>query len=264
MPQLPVLDDELSRRIEHHVAPDPTVAAHDSDPSVPLIMQFGRTIASKAKDGRPSNKVFCFGGEDVKLLDAILEFYESDALEPTFYLAPTRLTTKVADALTRRGFSQRESQQAILYGVPAPMSPIRPELAVERVTTRSIGEFAQTTADGFEWPDAWRKDAMASIRSKADPDGYHFLVRWEGRAVGVGSLGVRQSVASLEEAAVLPEFRGRGCHLALLQHRLQVALDLKCELVIGAADFGSASFRNQQRVGLRLAYVESGWRRSEF
>ena len=32
-------------------------------------------------------------------------------------------------------------------------------------------------------------------------------------------------------------------------------------LVIGSADFGSGSFRNQQRAGLRLAYIESGWRR---
>jgi hypothetical protein len=36
---------------------------------------------------------------------------------------------------------------------------------------------------------------------------------------------------------------------------------LGCTLVTGAANFGSGSFRNQLRAGLRLAYVESGWRR---
>ena len=263
MPQLPVLDNELTRRIERLVAPEPTGAATNLDPSRPIVVQFGRTIASKAKGGRPSNKVFCFGLEDVKRLDAILGFYASDALEPTFYLAPTGLTIEVAEALSRRGFSQREFRQAILYGVPTPAPPLPPGLAVERVAVRTLGEFVQATADGFEWPDAWRDGAMEGIRSNFRPDAHHFLVRWEGQAVGVGSLGVRDDVASLEEGAVMPEFRGRGCHLALLNHRLQVALDLGCELVLGAADFGSGSFRNQQRVGLRLAYIESGWRRAE-
>jgi hypothetical protein len=33
------------------------------------------------------------------------------------------------------------------------------------------------------------------------------------------------------------------------------------ELVVGGADFGSVSFRNQQRVGLRLGYIETVWKK---
>ena len=42
-----------------------------------------------------------------------------------------------------------------------------------------------------------------------------------------------------------------------------VAYLLGATLVIGGADFGSGSFRNQLRRGLRLAYIESGWRRGD-
>jgi hypothetical protein len=48
--------------------------------------------------------------------------------------------------------------------------------------------------------------------------------------------------------------------MALIGHRLVAAARVGCKLVVGGARFGSASFRNQQRAGLRVAYVESGWR----
>jgi len=51
--------------------------------------------------------------------------------------------------------------------------------------------------------------------------------------------------------------------LAMLKTgEVDVAYMLGSTLVIGSADFGSGSFRNQQRAGLRLAYIESGWRRA--
>ena len=55
--------------------------------------------------------------------------------------------------------------------------------------------------------------------------------------------------------------RQRGVHTALLRHRLRLAAQAGAELVISGAAYGSASHRNQQRLGLQLAYVESTWAR---
>lgn len=257
-----MLNLDLVRRIERVLAPEVPPAQEIQDPSVPVVRQYGRTIASKAKGGRPTNTVFCFGADDLEHLDAILAFYSSDGLEPTFYLTPTGFTRDVARALSSRGFSQLEFQQAILYGVPSTFSAPPLGVTVERVTAQTLDDFARATAAGFEWPREWRDDAMENIRRAFRANAYHFLVRYRDQAVGVGSLVLREDVAILEDAGVVPEFRGRGCHAALLQHRLQAAQEAGCTLVIGAADFGSASFRNQQRVGLRLAYIESGWARA--
>ena len=90
---------------------------------------------------------------------------------------------------------------------------------------------------------------------------HRFLARLNGEPAAVATLRAREGVASLGGGATIPRLRGTGCHLALVRHRLDVAYMLGCTLVIGAANFGSGSFRNQQRVGLRLAYIESGWRR---
>jgi hypothetical protein len=258
----PILTIDLSRRIERGVAPTPTTA-EDLCPKAPRVTRFGQTIASKARGGRPSNKVFCFGPDDLGLLDEILAWYAVEDLEPTFYLSPMGFTREVAEALTAAGFAQRDLEQAILYGLPSPQpAPMAPGVTVERVTADHLEEFVRTVADAFEWPGEWRDAAMEEARHRFRGDAQHFLVRYQGEPAGVGALRLHDGAASLNGGAVVARLRGKGCHLALVHHRLHVARTMDCDLVIGGADFGSASFRNQQRAGLRLAYVESGWSRT--
>ena len=54
---VPLLSPELARRIERLVAPDPVASIGPAGPGTVIVVQFGRTIAAKAKGGRPSNKV---------------------------------------------------------------------------------------------------------------------------------------------------------------------------------------------------------------
>ena len=262
MLQLPVLTTELALRIERFVAPELSSPHEPVDPTAPCVAQFGRTVASKGKGGWPANKVFCFGHHDVDRLDEILAYYAADGLEPTFHLAPMEFSDTVASALHDAGFVHREFEQAIMYGLPAPESrPLPDGITIERVTAANFEEFVHATADGFEWQPGWRDDAMEGVRTAVRPAVQHFLVRVRGTPAGVGSLGIRESVASLGGGAVVPAFRRKGCHLALVHHRVHVAHAIRCELVLGGAAYGSGSFRNQQRAGLRVAYVESTWSR---
>jgi len=255
---LPILTSELVRRIERLISP--AVTGPSSSPEIPGVVQFGQTVASKARGGKPSNKVFCFSATDLGGLDEILDFYRIDGLSPWFYLTSATFSSEVAAALTEAGFAQREFQQTLLYGVP-PSEPARiPEgITIERVTQSNLEEYVTTLADGFEWPDEWKGYAMASTRASFKPESFLYLARYLGEPAGVASFGIREEAAKLGNAAVLPRFRRRGVHSALIHYRLQLADEHGSQLVIGSADFGSGSFRNQHRAGLHLAYIESGW-----
>lgn len=256
----PILTNDLARRIERLVAPPLTPFTSSADPRVAVVQQFGQTIASKAKAGKPSNKVFCFGHDDISRLDEILDFYTVDKLMPTFYLSPTDFSYEVGSALTRAGFAQYDFMQGVLYGMPLEqIDPPAPGITIERVTTGTVGEYAETLADGFEWHEDWRENAIDDICKHFKEKDYHFMARYKGAAAGVGSFGVRDGVAGLGGGSVVPSLRNKGCHMALVNHRLYLAHQLNCNMVIGCAFYGSASFRNQQRAGLRLAYIESGW-----
>jgi hypothetical protein len=260
---VPLLTLNLARRIERLVAPEPALPVSPVEPWTVTVARFGRTIAAKAKGGRPSNKVFCFGHDDISRLDDILAFYAVDGLEPVFYLAPAGFTDAVGAALTTAGFAQFDFQQAILYGVPSSelTSPPR-HITIERVTAETLEDYLTTMADGFEMPPEWRGAAIEEARRRFSAEEQRFLARVGGEPAAVATLRVREGVASLGGGATTPRHRNKGCHLALVRHRLDVAYLLGCTLIIGGANYGSGSFRNQLRAGLRLAYVESGWRRT--
>ncbi len=65
----------------------------------------------------------------------------------------------------------------------------------------------------------------------------------------------------LAAAATLPEWRSRGCQTALVRRRLNDAALAGCDLAAVEATPGSASERNLERLGLRLAYTRVIWTR---
>jgi hypothetical protein len=254
MSEAPPLTRELAAQIERHVA---SGSLSDN----PQVRQFGETLAGKAVGGRPRNRIFCFGDSDLPHLGDILAFYEIDNLKPRFSLSPMRFTTELAAVLIDVGFCHYSFEQAILYGQPSKApSSLTPGMTVERVTPSNLNEYVHAVADAFEWPAEWRGDAMDGIRDSFNPDAWSFLARFLGEPAGVASLDCDQNgIASLRQGAVIPKFRNKRCHLALVQHRLFVAHELGCSLVVGGAAFNSSSFQNQQRAGMRLAYVETEW-----
>jgi hypothetical protein len=68
-------------------------------------------------------------------------------------------------------------------------------------------------------------------------------------------------VALLAGACTIPQWRKQGAQLALLQHRLHVAAEHGCDIAMVATLPGSASQRNAERRGFRVAYTRTKWRR---
>lgn len=263
-PAPPPLTTALVRRLERLTAPALNEPGPGFRPHRAVVRAFGATIAARRRGGRPQNKVYGFGPDDLERLDEILEWYREEALDPWFYLSPVGFSPAVAAALTAAGFAQREFLQAALYGIPATVAaPLPRGVTIERVTESTRDECVVTLARGFEWPPEWREAAMEEMRANLTPESFHFLARCDGRPAGVAFLEIRDDAARLGGGAVVPEFRGRGCHGALIRHRIHLASTLGATLITGGADFGGGSFRNQLRAGLRLAYVESGWARAD-
>lgn len=88
-----------------------------------------------------------------------------------------------------------------------------------------------------------------------------FLAELDGRAVGTGAVGMYDGVAILAGASTIPEARKQGAQRALLEARLAYAAEHGCDLAMMAAAPGSASQRNAERQGFRIAYTRIKWGR---
>lgn len=258
MSELPILTTEFTSKLERHISLEATESSISSSYQV---VSFGKTFAKKVRGYWPPSAVYCFNKDDVGHLDEILQFFGD--VKPFFYLAHSGFDSEVAQKLTAAGFYMADWTQTILYGLPLKDAPRLPAgITIEQVTYESIELAAEIAAEGNEWPKEWRESAKDGVRkSIQQPHFQLYLASLNNEPAGIGDLSLRNDGwSTMGGAAVPPRFRKKGIHSALIQHRLHEAHKNKSELVVGCANFDSASFRNQQRLGMRLGYIEATWK----
>ena len=87
-----------------------------------------------------------------------------------------------------------------------------------------------------------------------------FLAEIDGLPIATGMLTIHDGVALLAGASTIPEARRQGAQLALLEARLRFGAEHGCDIAMMAALPGSASQRNAERHGFRIAYTRIKWR----
>ena len=163
--------------------------------------------------------------------------------------------------LVARGYHPFELSSVLFRptagGVGAP-----PALPVRVTGPDEADLWARTAAEG------WRSEApdlvdfmldLGQISANAEAT-VCFVAELDGRPVAAGALSLGDGVALLAGASTLPEARRRGAQLALLEARLRYAEERGYPLAMMAALPGSASQRNAERQGFRIAYTRIKWR----
>ncbi len=147
--------------------------------------------------------------------------------------------------------------------------PLRAGTSTRRdsgVSVRVVGPeehelWAQTAARGWGEFEGLGDFMLGLSRvSAARKHSPSFLAELDGQAVATGALSIWEGVALLAGASTVPEARRRGAQLALLDARLAYAIEHGCDLAMMCAQPGSASQRNAERQGFRIAYTRIKWR----
>jgi GNAT superfamily N-acetyltransferase len=260
----PRSDQALSRRLE--LCEAKTNAAFVSARAL-LHPESGATFIERAgawamfdAAGSPLTQTFCLGLFEPPTdadLEALEKFFLSrDA--PVFHEVSPLAHPETLVLLSRRGYRPVELT-SILY------RPIVPVERTSAVSTRILrpGEedlWSETSAQGWsEYPEL--ADFMLDLgRVTAMSRGTHpFLAEIDGRPVATGALAMHDGVAILAGASTVPSERKRGAQRALLEARLQYAFEQGCDLAAMGASPGSASQRNAERQGFRIAYTRIKW-----
>jgi len=87
-----------------------------------------------------------------------------------------------------------------------------------------------------------------------------FFAEIDGQPIATGVLCLGGGVALLGGASTIPAARKQGAQLALLESRLRYGAEQGCDLAMMCALPGSASQRNAERHGFRIAYTRIKWR----
>jgi hypothetical protein len=135
----------------------------------------------------------------------------------------------------------------------------------ERIGVRLIGEgdqdlWARTAAKGWSESIEFADTILELMQISAKrSDGLAFLAELDGQPIAAGLMSISEGVALLAGATTIPESRKQGAQQALLDSRLHYAANHGCALAMMCAQPGSASQRNAERQGFRIAYTRIKW-----
>jgi hypothetical protein len=202
------------------------------------------------------NRIKGFGPKDLQKLDSLLSYYKNGA--PCFDMTPNHMTEEVTRALSEKGFIPVE-QLVFMFNEPSSGFESTSAFQIERVTERNAEEFIRCivlSKDGMEI------NGEMIARTKAyfySPNFLNYILRIDGSPAAMGSLFLNGQEGYIANDFTFKSFRGRGCQLALLRHRLSDAVKLGVKTIYTDVEFGSVSHGNMEKVGFKTAYLNTFW-----
>jgi GNAT superfamily N-acetyltransferase len=266
-------DASLSRRLERAEgrACAAFVDAHaksDSGCGAEWI-EAGDALAMFDGADSPITQTFGLGLSDEPLapvLDACEAFFERHGA-PVFHETSPIALVAAMPQLVARGYQPIELTTLLFQPIGRRTGTGADENAGTAPLVRLIdaGEedlWARTAAAG--WGDVmpeltgWMLGLAEINRHRSDTA--CFLAEVDGTPVATGQISIHDGVAVLSGASTIAAWRGRGAQQALLDARLAYAATQRCDLAMFGASPGSASQRNAERRGFRIAYTRIKWR----
>jgi GNAT superfamily N-acetyltransferase len=195
-------------------------------------------------------------------LDEIEQFFRARGANIFHEVSPLADPSSLA-LLNERGYQPMEFT-SVLY------RPIHKEVNLaagrnEQIQVRLIDEgeqelWAQTATRGWsEFSElAAFLEEVGRVSAKRS-GALSFIAELAGEAIATGVLSICEGVALLAGASTIPEGRRQGAQLALLESRLRYAAAHGCDIALMCALPGSASQRNAERHGFRIAYTRTKW-----
>jgi hypothetical protein len=258
-------DLELARRLEstegHGNAAFVDAQARREPYSGAIRTTIAGTMAMFAGVGSPITQTFCLGMQDKPAerdMDAIERFFTSRGSQVCHEVSP-HAGVDVLAMLAGRGYKPIEISNVLYQSIDqfAPIT-VNPGLRVRPVEQREADVYGGVSVRGWsEMPEVIpfiHGFALSSVEVASC-----FIAELDGEAIANAALFMHGGVALLAGASTVPEGRRKGAQQALLDARLRTAAAKGCDLAMVVTAAGSASQRNSERNGFKVAYTRTKW-----
>ncbi|EJS70805.1 N-acetyltransferase [Bacillus cereus] len=247
--------DMLSSRLE-------ALQAMNGNPMQVQMKKFGSatSFSSKVIAGPTFNTVKGLTFTNTDEIDEIISYYQSLQIPCRFEITPVQGTAELFQYLSQKGF-YHSSFHTALYSIPREDQSLLPSnISVRQLKENEFDVFADIYVRGFNMPSFTKDGVRQNNEILFNKQGWHFFIaEVQNVPAGIGVLYTNKGVASLAASATLPEFQRKGCHTALIQKRIETAVESSCNLIVGQARFGSGSQNNMERAHMKIAYTKSIW-----
>jgi GNAT superfamily N-acetyltransferase len=190
-------------------------------------------------------------------IDHIEAFYRSHKAPSQVDVCPLH-PPEVFEMFKERGYAFIELNNVLCRKLdPDEKFPPPPNHCTIRRSHPGEAEIASSVVEQAFFPDG----APEAYRGLLAPlyqmeGGLAFVAEVDGKSVAcaTGLVIPQHTVYALCGAGTLTPYRGRGLQTALLRARMEAAVQAGCEFAVVVTQGGSASQRNVERLGFRVAY----------
>lgn len=194
-------------------------------------------------------------------IDRIIELFRDNGT-PRFFIQinPSTRPAEIYEWLHKRGFRHYNNWVKLYRGTDPP-PVVETKLQVREIGHEYADIFAAIFTEAIGWPEKMRP-YIASLMGREE--WHHYMAFDDNEPVGTAAFRVVGDCAWLGYAATRPEYRKMGAQHALIHRRILDATSLGCRhLVMETAedrpDHPAPSFRNNIRMGFRVAYLRSNY-----
>jgi GNAT superfamily N-acetyltransferase len=192
-------------------------------------------------------------------IDSIEAFFRSRGARTQIDLCPLADESLLA-LLRERAYRIARFANVLVCPLPQSIPPTVSLGAAEvrRARPDEADLWLRVVAEGFSGETA---PPAADLRILA-PNFYSqnalcFFAWLDGEPAGGGAMYTHDRVAEFGGASTRMTYRRRGVQTALLHHRLAAAYAAGCDLALVVTEPGSASQKNVERAGFRVAYTKT-------
>ena len=261
----PFADFALARRLEttegHGNAAFIDAQARREPYSGAMRTTIAGTLVMFAGVGSPITQTFCLGIHErpsERDLVAIERFFTSRG-SAVFHEVSPHAGAELYATLATRGYKPIELSNVMYQSIDASTGlSTNPDLTVREVARHEADWYGSIAARGWSEMPEVVPFIQGFARSSVEV-ATCFVAELNGEAIGAAALFMHEGVALLAGASTVPEGRRKGAQLALLDARLRTAVSCGCDLAMMVAAPGSASQRNAERNGFRVAYTRTKW-----
>jgi GNAT superfamily N-acetyltransferase len=261
-PPWPLVDLSLSRRLERAEGAGNAASVEARARLSPEIgaawIEVGGACAMFDGVGSPLTQTFGLGlfeGADAGRLDRIERFFDERGAATAHEVSPLA-DPVLFPLLAARGYKPFEFTSVMFKPLGGAADKAAGRVRVRVAAADETEVWAITAALGWsEFPEVEAFMRGIGPLMMATADATCFLAELDGEPVATAALRTHGGVALLAGASTAPPHRNLGAQSALLEARLRFAADRGCDLAMICALPGSASQRNAERRGFRIAYT---------
>jgi GNAT superfamily N-acetyltransferase len=247
----PVVDAPLARRVELAQA-----MQNRSTTSPGGILEVAGGVALFAGAGSPLSQALALGLDGPVSPEELarVEVHLGQAGGPIQVELLPFSDPSLAALLAQRGYRVAEFQQVLLRPLDghlpdAPLASVRPLHPGEEAL------WAHTLAQAFFGREDVTPQESSLILPITRAQGTTcFLAQVDGQPAGGGTVAIHDGIATLSGTGVRERFRGRGLQAALIRARMEWGIRHGCTLAATSTHVATASQRNMERMGFRIAY----------